>query len=617
MNERMEQPLGATWLGGGKTSFLVWAPRAMHVDLQLSAHGTSAVETFPMEPLPRGYFYLEADAAPGARYRYRLDSEKERPDPASRLQPEGVHGPSEIVDTRFEWSEAGWRGIPLETYVFYELHVAMFTPEGSLDAIIPRLAILKDLGITAIEIMPVQEFPGDRNWGYDGTYPCTVHHSYGGPAALKRLVNACHQQGLAVVLDVVYNHLGPEGNYFGDFAPYFTSDYQTPWGDALNFDGGGSDEVRRYFLANALQWVDEFHIDALRLDAVHAIVDPSARPFLHQLADAVHHRARHLGREIHLIAESDRNDSNVIRTAQQGGWDMDASWNDDFHHALHVALTGERLGYFVDFNGVEDVARCWREGYVFSGQYSKYRQKSHGNSSKGIPGKRFVVCVQNHDQVGNRMIGDRLSKTLSFERLKLGAAAVLLSPFLPLLFMGEEYGDTAPFSYFVSHGDPQLIEAVRKGRTRELEAFHWGGRVPDPESEDTFAASKLHWDLQKDDWHRLLWEFHRELLRMRREIPALASLDLETVDATVLPNERTLMMRRGSKGARVIAVFQFAEQPERVSIEIPAGRWQKVLDSATPRWRSAGSKIPEVLESVGKMHLELQPSSVFVVMESE
>ena len=617
MNERMEQPLGATWLGGGKTSFLVWAPRAKKVDLQLAAPGQPSVETIAMEPWPRGYFFLVADARPDARYRYCLDSEKERPDPASRLQPEGVHGPSEVVDTRFDWSDAGWRGISLEAYVFYELHVATFTPQGTLDAIHPRLATLKDLGITAIEIMPVQEYPGNRNWGYDGTYPNTVHHAYGGPAALKRLVNACHQQGLAVALDVVYNHLGPEGNYFGDFAPYFTASYQTPWGNALNFDGAGSDEVRRYFLANALQWVDEFHIDALRLDAVHAIVDPSARPFLHQLAEVVHEGARRLGREVHLIAESDRNDSNIIRPAREGGWDMDASWNDDFHHALHVALTGERLGYFVDFNGIEDVARCLREGYVFSGQYSKYRQRSHGNSSKGIPGKRLVVCAQNHDQVGNRMIGDRLSKTLSFERLKLGAAAVLLSPFLPLLFMGEEYGETAPFSYFVSHGDPQLIEAVRKGRTAELQAFHWGGRIPDPESEETFAASKLNWVLHEKDWHRLLWEFHRALLRMRREIPALASLDLEAVDVTVLPNERTMMMRRGSKGARVIAVFQFGEQPEEVSIEIPPGRWQRVLDSATPRWGSAGSEIPEVLESAGKMHLGLQPSSVLVARESE
>jgi maltooligosyltrehalose trehalohydrolase len=465
--------------------------------------------------------------------------------------------------------------------------------------------------------MPVQEYPGDRNWGYDGTYPYTVHHSYGGPAALKRVVNACHQHGLAVVLDVVYNHLGPEGNYFGDFAPYFTDHYQTPWGDALNFDGAGSDEVRRYFLANALQWVDEFHIDALRLDAVHAIVDPSARPFLHQLAEVVHHRARQLDREIHLIAESDRNDSNVIRPAQEGGWDMDASWNDDFHHTLHVALTGERNGYFVDFHGIEDLARSLREGYVFSGQYSGHRQRSHGNSSKGIPGKRLVVCAQNHDQVGNRMIGDRLSHTLSFERLKLAAAAVLLAPFLPLLFMGEEYGESARFSYFVSHGDRELIDAVRKGRLTEFQAFKWGGSLPDPESEETFAASKLDWNLQEKDWHRQLWDFHRELLRMRREIPALASLDLEVLDATVLPNERTLIMHRGSKGARVIAVFQFGEQAEKVSIEIPAGRWQKVLDSATPRWGSAGSEIPEVLESAGKMHLGLQPSSVFVVRESE
>jgi maltooligosyltrehalose trehalohydrolase len=614
MTERREEPLGATWLGGSRTSFLVWAPHAKQVELQLLGPGKQLV---PMEPLPRGYFYVVANAPPGARYCYRLDSGSERPDPASRLQPEGVHAPSEVVDARFEWSDAGWRGIPLETYVFYELHVAAFTPEGTLEAIIPRLARLKDLGITAIEIMPVQEFPGNRNWGYDGTYPYSVHHSYGGPAGLKRVVDACHRVGLAVVLDVVYNHLGPEGNYFGDFAPYFTDVYQTPWGNALNFDGPGSDEVRRYFLANALQWVDEFHIDALRLDAVHAIIDPSACPFLHQLAEVVHHRARQLDRQIHLIAESGRNDANVIRPAQEGGWDMDASWNDDFHHALHVALTGERNGYFVDFHGVEDLARSLREGYVFSGQYSEHRRCSHGNSSKGVPGKRLVVCAQNHDQVGNRMMGNRLADMQNFERLKLGGAAVLLSPFLPLLFMGEEYGEIAPFPYFVSHSDPELIEAVRQGRGNEFKEFKWVGSLPDPESEETFAASKLNWELQEKDWHRLLWEFHRELLRMRREIPALASLDVEAVDATVLPNGRTMMMRRGSKGSRVIVVFQFGEQPEQVSIELPRGHWEKVLDSATPRWGGAGSEIPEVLRSAGNMHLQLKPSSVFVVREAE
>ena len=614
MNDSKEQPLGATWLGGGKTSFLVWAPHAKQVDLQLVAPSKRSVA---MGSLPRGYFYVVADAAPGTRYLYCLDSEKQRPDPASRLQPEGVHGPSEVVEPQFEWSRTGWRGIPLETYVFYELHVPAFTPAGTLDAIIPRLSTLKDLGITAIEIMPVQEYPGDRNWGYDGTYPYSVHHSYGGPAALKRLVNACHQHSLAVVLDVVYNHLGPEGNYFADFAPYFTGIYHTPWGNAINYDGAGSDEIRRYFLGNALQWVDEFRIDALRLDAVHAIVDPSARPFLHQLADVVHERARQLGRDVHLIAESDRNDSNVIRPAQEGGWSMDASWNDDFHHALHVALTGEKNGYFVDFHGVEDLARSLREGYVFSGQYSEHRQRSHGNSSIGVPGKRFVVCAQNHDQVGNRMIGDRLSQALSFERLKLAAAAVLLSPFLPLLFMGEEYGETAPFSYFVSHEDPRLIEAVRQGRTSEFKAFEWNGSLPDPESEDTFASSKLNWELQTKDRHHLLWEFHRELFRMRREIPALASLDLERLDATMLPNGKTLMIRRGSKGSRVITVLQFAEHAETIAVEIPPGRWQKVLDSATPRWGSAGSQIPEVLESAGKVHLQLQPSSIFVARESE
>jgi maltooligosyltrehalose trehalohydrolase len=405
---------------------------------------------------------------PGTRYFYRLDGNTERPDPASKFQPEGVHGPSQVIDPHFVWEELHWSGIPFSHYVLYELHVGTFTAQGTFDAIVPHLDELKDLGITSIEIMPVAQFPGDRNWGYDGVYPGAVQNSYGGPEGLKRLIDACHQRGLAVTLDVVYNHLGPEGNYLCDFGPYFTDRYHTPWGAAINFDGPDSDAVRRFFIENALSWVTEFRLDALRLDAVHGIFDFSALHFLQELAAAVHEQAERLNRRIYVIAESDLNDVRLVSSPELGGYGLDAQWNDDFHHALHTLLTGERTGYYEDFGRIQDLAKAFAEGFVYSGAYSPARRRRHGNTSKDLAADRFVVCAQNHDQVGNRLKGDRLSALVSFEGLKLAAAVVLLSPFIPLLFMGEEYGETAPFPYFVSHSDPDLIEVVRRGRRAEF-----------------------------------------------------------------------------------------------------------------------------------------------------
>ncbi len=443
--------LGATVLDDKGCNFLVWAPRASRVEVLV----TEPVErTIALQPGDCGYFgALVEGVSAGALYQYRLDHDKVRPDPASRHQPKGVHGPSEVVEHCFAWEDSGWQGIPLERYVIYELHVGTFTPQGTFEAMLPRIAVLKDLGVTAIEVMPVAQFPGNRNWGYDGVYPYAVQESYGGPAALKSFVSACHQQGIAVILDVVYNHLGPEGSYLADFGPYFTDRYKTPWGQAVNFDGAGSDEVRRYFIDNALQWVSDFHVDALRLDAIHAIVDPSARTFLEELGAAVHGKAKELDRNIFLIAESNRNDTRVVNARENGGWGLDAVWNDDFHHSLHVLLTGEQKGYYEDFRGIGDLAVSFREGFVYSGQYSKFRRRRHGISSRDVAAKRFVVSAQNHDQIGNRRDGDRLTKLVSFEQLKLAAGTLLLSPFVPLLFMGEEYAEPAPFQYFVSHGD--------------------------------------------------------------------------------------------------------------------------------------------------------------------
>ncbi len=490
----MRTSLGATYYGDGRCRFLVWAPLAERVEIrQLSPQERSAA----LEKLPQGYHRaVLTDFDPSGRYVYRLykiqaKEPVERPDPASRFQPEGVHGPSQVVDAEFDWEDADWHGLPLSQYIIYELHVGTFTPAGTFDAVIAHLDELRDIGITAVELMPVAQFPGTRNWGYDGTYPFAAQNSYGGPQGLKRLVNACHRKGLAVILDVVYNHLGPEGNYLRDFGPYFTDFYQTPWGEAVNFDGPYSDDVRRFFMENALYWVEDCHIDALRLDAVHAILDFSARPFLEELARTVHRAAERLNRRIYCIAESALNDTRIIRPRELGGFALDAQWNDDFHHALHALLTGEQTGYYQDFGRLHQLARAWRRGFVYDGQYSGYRQRAHGNSSRNIPAQQLVVFAQNHDQIGNRMLGERLSRLVSFEDLKLAAGLVLLSPFIPLLFMGEEYGETAPFQYFIDHSDPELVNAVREGRRREFAAFGWEEEPPDPQDEATFLRSKL------------------------------------------------------------------------------------------------------------------------------
>lgn len=601
-------PLGATWRADNCCDFLVWAPKHEQVEVHIVEPGERLL---PMQRLKDGYHHASAsDVPPGALYRFRVSGQAEWPDPASRSQPQGVHGPSQVVDPHFRWSDASWRGLRLEQYVTYELHVGTFTVEGTFAAILPRLDELKELGVTAIELMPVAQFPGPRNWGYDGVYPFAVQNSYGGPAGLKALVNECHRRGLAVVLDVVYNHLGPEGNYLGQYAPYFTERYRTPWGEALNFDGAHSDDVRRYFIENALAWVTDFHIDALRLDAIHAIVDASALPFLWELGAAVRQRAKKLRRQIHVIPESDRNDSRVIRPVAQGGYSLDAQWSDDFHHALHTLLTGEREGYYVDFGQLAHLARAFTDGYVYSGQYSAYRRRRHGNASRDLPARQFVVCAQNHDQVGNRRLGERLTALVDFESLKLAAGVVTLSPYLPLLFMGEEYGESAPFLYFTSHSDPGLIEAVRKGRREEFVRFNWQGEVPDPQDEATFARSRLRWELRGQGQHKTLRQFYRELLALRRRIPALAQADKFTMTVTLLEKESVLSVRRWRGPSEVFAVFHFGTQPVQVKLPIPAGRWKRILDSGEPRWQGPGSEVPREISSIGRARLALSPRAL-------
>jgi maltooligosyltrehalose trehalohydrolase len=544
--------LGATHLGDGRTEFLVWASTARRVELVLGDR------TVPMGDLDHGYRHAIVDnAPPGSPYRFSLD-DRVLPDPASRSQPEGVHGPSAVFDTgAFGWTDTAWRGPPLASYVLYELHVGTFSGEGTFDAVIEHLDGLAQLGVTAVELMPVAQFPGARNWGYDGVFPYAAQDSYGGPEGLQRLVDSAHARGLAVVLDVVYNHLGPEGNVLAEFGPYFTARYRTPWGDAINFDGPGSDEVRRYFIENALRWSSEFHIDALRLDAIHGIVDESAHPFLQELAEAADAHERPLL----LIAETDQNDRRVVTPRDLGGLGLHAQWNDDFHHALHGLLTGERQGYYRDFGSLEQLATAYREGFVYSGQYSEFRGRSFGSSSRDIPGKRLVVFDQNHDQVGNRFAGDRLSALMDIERLELVAALTLLAPYVPLLFMGEEYGEPAPFHYFISYTDPQLVADVRRGRREEFAAFDWGEGVPDPQDPATFEMSRLDHGLEEKEPHASLRETYRRLLGLRASHPALRTLDKDAMDVSIDEARQLLTVRRSAGAHEVLAVFDLAKDP--------------------------------------------------------
>jgi maltooligosyltrehalose trehalohydrolase len=516
------------------TAFRVWAPTPKTVELEVGG------DRVPMTPVgDRGWYEADVEwAGPGTDYRFVVDG-LPTPDPRSPFQPEGVHGPSRVVDhDAFPWTDGHWTTPYLPAAVIYELHVGTFTDEGTFDAVIAKLDHLVDLGVDVIELLPVVEFPGERGWGYDGVDLYAPHHSYGGPDGLKRLVDACHHRGLGVVIDVVYNHLGPAGNYLSRFGPYFTDRYRTPWGDALNFDGPDSDEVRAFFVDNAVMWLRDYHADGLRLDAVHAILDTSATHLLEQIAEAV----AQLGRPAFVIAESDLNDPRVVARPEVGGYGMDAQWSDDFHHALHVALTGETSGYYADFRGLADVAVALEQAFVYAGQYSPNRRRRHGRTPTGIPMWRFLGYLQDHDQIGNRAAGERSSMLMSTGRLKVAAALVLLSPFVPMLFQGEEWGASTPFQYFTDHDDPALAQAVSEGRRREFAGFGWAPEdVPDPQDPKTFERSKLHWAEVGQPPHDELLQWHIDVIALRRSAVGLP----EHVEAVVDTAGQTLVMRRG------------------------------------------------------------------------
>ena len=614
--------IGAHYLGDGNCEFTVWAPKTDAVAVEIVS---PQPRLLPMQQQDGDYWQVTAkDIEPGTLYLYQLNTGETRPDPASYFQPEGVHKASQVIDQSFTWNDSNWSGVPIDAMIIYELHVGTFTPEGTFEAIIPRLRDLRELGVTAIELMPIAQFPGDqptdnqhayRNWGYDGVYPFAVQNSYGGSEGLKRLVDACHQEGIAVVLDVVYNHFGPEGNYMSLFAPYFTETYRTPWGSAINFDDAESHHVRNFFIQNALYWLRDHHIDALRLDAVHAIYDLGAKHFLEELAENVAELSKQQGRKVYLIAESDLNDVRIVRPPELGGYGLDAQWSDDFHHALHALLTGDNIGYYQDFGKCEHLAKAYQDTFVYDWKYAPHRRRFHGNSAGDRQPNQFVVCIQNHDQIGNQLLGERLSKLVSFEALKLGAGAVLLSPYIPLLFMGEEYGEEAPFTYFVSHADLDLIKAVRQGRKSEFEAFHLAGEPPDPESSETFVNCKLNWEKRKEGKHLVLWSFYQRLIQLRNTIPALVKRDRQCLEAGFIEAEKIVWWRRWSDENQILCLMNFNESDMTFVPELTSSGWKKLLDSADEHWQGSGSLLPQKI-SLGQ-ELSLRGQSFALYESSE
>ena len=571
--------------------FAVWAPTRQQMDVVVEGDVTA------MEETERGWWLADVPGAgAGVDYLFRIDGGEAYPDPRSRHQPAGVHGPSRLIDpTEFRWTDNCFQARPLSSGLVYELHIGTFTPEGTFDSAIDKLQHLVELGVTHVELMPVAQFAGRRGWGYDGVYPYAPHQAYGGPAGLQRLVDACHAESLAVILDVVYNHLGPSGNYLSKFAPYFSDRHKTPWGSAINFDGPYSDDVREYFIDNAKMWMRDYHIDGLRLDAIHAIVDTSAFPFLEQLSQEVHSLQASLGKHLVLIAESDLNDPRVVRPRERDGFGFDAQWNDDFHHALHAALTRESQGYYGDFGSIEDLAAVYRRPYLFTGHFSPFRLRSHGRRVDELDASRFLTYSQNHDQVGNRATGERLHQLLPLDQAKIAAALSILSPYVPMLFQGEEWAASTPFQYFVDFSeDPELANAVSQGRLNEFAGFMEGTEVPNPQDEQTFLRSKLQWDELGRTEHAEMLAWYKELAALRRRTPAFVDGRLDRVHVRFDEKSKWIVVRRNG----TVLAANLGSQPRE--IDLPAADSLKIALASKPQ------------AQLGSGTLRLPPHSVAV-----
>lgn len=553
----------------------LWAPAAKKVEIILEGSG----RRLPLKQAENGYHLtVTGDVRPGDRYQIMLDAERKLPDPASLFQPEGVFGPSVATDLqKYEWKAADWVNIPLEDYIMYELHIGTFTGAGTFAAAEARLDYLKELGITAVELMPVAQFAGSRGWGYDGVFPFAVQNSYGGPEGLMHFIDACHARGIAVILDVVYNHLGPEGNCLGEFGPYFTDAYRVAWGDAINFDGPGSDEVRNFFLENALMWLRDFRADALRIDASHDMKDWSPVHILKEMRQRVDELAEVKGAPSYLIVELNLNDPRYIDPYEKGGFGMDAQWLDEFHHALLVAATGRPIPYYADYNGISHLAKSYRDAYVYDGIFAPQRGKTFGWKAEDNPGRQFVVFCQNHDQVANEGQGKRNGSFFSDDMQKLMAGAIMVAPYLPLLFMGEEWSAGSPFYYFIDYGDQELMEVVARGRRED---FGIDKDVPEPGSEIAFQQSKLRWEELQSDSGRQMSEWYRKLIRLRKRLAALRIPDRSAVETRLDEEARVLVLQRWQGEQRVCCFMNFS--PRIREVELPAGyAWRKLLDSAS------------------------------------
>lgn len=598
--------------------FRVWAPLKDEMTLHILSPQDLRM---PMVKGEDGFFsLLLTDVSPDTTYFFSPDGTHDLPDPASQYQPGGVFGPSAVIDhDAYLWRDNDWHGTPRQQMILYELHIGCFTPEGTFDAAVFRLDDLIATGINTISLMPVNQFPGERNWGYDGVFPYAVQNSYGGPEGLKRFVEACHARGIAVLLDVVYNHLGPEGNVFAQFGPYFTDRYQTPWGQAINFDDSYADEVRSFFIGNMLYWLEHYHLDGLRVDAIHAIYDNSATHFWEEAYECVNELEQRVGHRFFIVAESDLNDPDVVKHPETGGYGFDAQWLDDFHHALYVLLDPAGKERYADFGKTEQVAKAFKEGFVHSGEYVHFRKRRHGRSSAGIPGERFVAFNQNHDQVGNRAQGERLSLLVDFEMLKTAAAALLMAPYIPLLFMGEEYAAEQPFLYFIHHSDEKLVRAVQEGRKKEFARYCWENEPPDPQSPGTFTRSKLQWEERTHSKHYIMLQWYRQLIAFRREHPALQCFDKDCVDAYVVA-EKALVLHRTDKSrdAHVLCLFNFSGVPVWFCIPGYAGSWRKTADSAALQWPAhhvQAEGLPQVLPAGAGLQIAPHSVAIYVAVK--
>ncbi len=602
-----------TNFAGDSCDFTVWAPNHRELTLVSFSH---AKKEYKMKKIEQGCFSISTDEVkPGATYVFRIDGKSERPDPASNCQLSGVNGPSCLIDhSLFQWRDSKWRGLKLEDMIMYEIHLGTFTKKGTFSAATRQVDELARIGVNTIELMPVAQFSGSRNWGYDGVFPFAVQNTYGGPNGLKQFVDHCHVNGLAVLLDVVFNHLGPEGNILGSYAPYFSHVRNTSWGATTNFDGPHCEGVRNYFKECALNWLENYHIDGLRLDAVHAIHDASPKHFVKELSETVSKLSESSSHRRYLIAESNANDPRLVCPLKEGGYGLDAQWLDDYHHAMHAVLTGETNGYYEDFGSIENLEKAILEGFVYTGQYSRYRGKLHGFSSHSIPSRRFVIFSQNHDQVGNRVLGERLVTLSGFEGAKVAAGLTLLMPYLPLLFMGEEYGENAPFLYFTNFSDQKLGKAVLEGRKREFASFNWCDEPSDPQNEETFLKSKINWQKRNVESSRGMLAYYQALIQLRKQEPSFRYAYRCQTKLLQQKKDRLLWIKRSVHNSSSVFVANLSEQEKHCKFPFRKGNWATRLDSSDKIFSGPGSLLPK--ETVFDQEIALQPKSVAIFLNS-